>query len=35
VVSAPALGERGRRGFVVRDPDGNHIAFEELHGERG
>ena len=25
----------GTRWFVVRDPDGNVIAFEELHGRGG
>jgi len=31
VVSGPAAGAQGTRSFVVRDPDGNLIAFEELH----
>jgi catechol 2,3-dioxygenase-like lactoylglutathione lyase family enzyme len=31
VVSEPADTHWGTRWFVVRDPDGNLIAFEELH----
>lgn len=32
VVRAPEDTPWGTRWFVVRDPDGNLIAFEELHG---
>jgi uncharacterized glyoxalase superfamily protein PhnB len=32
VVRAPEETPWGTRWFVVRDPDGNLIAFEELHG---
>ena len=35
VVVAPSESERGTRWFVVRDPDGNHIAFEEVNRHRG
>jgi uncharacterized glyoxalase superfamily protein PhnB len=35
VVSEPAQTHWGTRWFVVRDPDGNLIAFEELHGRGG
>ncbi|MGE0357404.1 MAG: VOC family protein [Burkholderiales bacterium] len=35
VVAPPGTSERGSRGFVVRDPDGNLIAFEELNRHRG
>jgi len=35
VVVEPEATHRGTRWFVVRDPDGNLIAFEELHGRRG
>lgn len=35
VVAAPGVGGLGRRGFTVRDPDGNLIAFEEPDRERG
>src|SRR5512140_2643657 len=35
VVVPPGLSERGTRWFVVRDPDGNLIAFEELKRNRG
>ena len=31
VVAEPQDNRDGRRSFVVRDPDGNLIAFEELH----
>jgi catechol 2,3-dioxygenase-like lactoylglutathione lyase family enzyme len=32
VVAAPQATKWGTKWFVVRDPDGNLIAFEELHG---
>ena len=32
VVKPPQDTEWGTRWFVVRDPDGNLIAFEEVHG---
>ena len=32
VVTEPQSTHWGTRWFVVRDPDGNLIAFEELHG---
>ena len=32
VVIEPQATHWGTRWFVVRDPDGNLIAFEELHG---
>jgi catechol 2,3-dioxygenase-like lactoylglutathione lyase family enzyme len=32
VVAPPQPTQWGTRWFVVRDPDGNVIAFEELHG---
>lgn len=35
VVLPPGVSERGTRRFVVRDPDGNLIAFEELNRQRG
>jgi len=35
VVVPPGVSERGSRWFVVRDPDGNHIAFEEVNRGRG
>ncbi len=35
VVVGPEDTRWGTRWFVVRDPDGNLIAFEELHGQRG
>jgi catechol 2,3-dioxygenase-like lactoylglutathione lyase family enzyme len=35
VVRAPGANDRGARDFVVRDPDGNPIAFEEVHRARG
>ena len=35
VVRAPETTEWGTRWFVVRDPDGNLIAFEEIHGRGG
>jgi catechol 2,3-dioxygenase-like lactoylglutathione lyase family enzyme len=35
VVSAPGDNPQGAREFVVRDPDGNRIAFEEVHRARG
>ena len=34
VVASPEATPDGRRWFLVSDPDGNLIAFEELH-ERG
>ena len=34
VVVEPESTPWGTRWFVVRDPDGNRIAFEELHGRR-
>jgi catechol 2,3-dioxygenase-like lactoylglutathione lyase family enzyme len=35
VVVEPEPTHWGTRWFVVRDPDGNVIAFEELHGRGG
>lgn len=35
VVVTPRGTDRGSRWFVVRDPDGNLIAFEEVHHPRG
>ena len=35
VVTEPEATHWGTRWFVVRDPDGNLIAFEELHGRGG
>jgi catechol 2,3-dioxygenase-like lactoylglutathione lyase family enzyme len=35
VVRKPEKTEWGTRWFVVRDPDGNLIAFEEVHGHGG
>ena len=35
VVIPPAESGRGTRWFVVRDPDGNLIAFEEQNRARG
>ena len=35
VVVPPENTHWGTRWFVVRDPDGNLIAFEELHGRGG
>ncbi len=35
VVTEPQATHWGTRWFVVRDPDGNLIAFEEVHGRRG
>jgi catechol 2,3-dioxygenase-like lactoylglutathione lyase family enzyme len=35
VVVEPASTDWGTRWFVLRDPDGNLIAFEELHARRG
>ncbi len=35
VVTPPEQTTWGTRWFVVRDPDGNLIAFEELHGRGG
>jgi catechol 2,3-dioxygenase-like lactoylglutathione lyase family enzyme len=35
VVVPPGTSERGTRWFVVRDPDGNLIAFEEVNRQRG
>jgi len=35
VVREPEPTDWGTRWFVVRDPDGNLIAFEELHGHGG
>jgi catechol 2,3-dioxygenase-like lactoylglutathione lyase family enzyme len=32
VVTPPSSTQWGTRWFVVRDPDGNMIAFEEVHG---
>jgi catechol 2,3-dioxygenase-like lactoylglutathione lyase family enzyme len=32
VVTPPQATHWGTRWFVVRDPDGNLIAFEEVHG---
>ncbi len=34
VVAAPEDTNWGTRWFVVRDPDGNLIAFEQLRGQR-
>jgi catechol 2,3-dioxygenase-like lactoylglutathione lyase family enzyme len=34
VVTEPEATRWGTRWFVVRDPDGNLIAFEEVHGRR-
>jgi catechol 2,3-dioxygenase-like lactoylglutathione lyase family enzyme len=35
VVVEPESTHWGTRWFVVRDPDGNRLAFEELHGSGG
>jgi catechol 2,3-dioxygenase-like lactoylglutathione lyase family enzyme len=35
VVVEPESTHWGTRWFVVRDPDGNLIAFEEVHGRGG
>jgi uncharacterized glyoxalase superfamily protein PhnB len=35
VVKEPEETHWGTRWFVVRDPDGNLIAFEEVHGRGG
>lgn len=35
VVAGPEATHWGTRWFVVRDPDGNVIAFEEVHGRGG
>ena len=35
VLRAPEETPWGTRWFVVRDPDGNVIAFEEIHGRAG
>ena len=35
VVKQPESTEWGTRWFVVKDPDGNLIAFEEVHGRGG
>ncbi|MGZ5088523.1 MAG: VOC family protein [Usitatibacter sp.] len=35
VVAEPGATPWGTRWFVVRDPDGNLIAFEEVHGRGG
>jgi catechol 2,3-dioxygenase-like lactoylglutathione lyase family enzyme len=35
VVTEPGATHWGTRWFVVQDPDGNPIAFEEVHGRRG
>ena len=35
VVTEPEATHWGTRWFVVRDPDGNLIAFEEVHGHGG
>ena len=32
VVTPPSPTKWGTRWFVVKDPDGNQIAFEEVHG---
>ncbi len=32
VVHPPEATRWGTRWFVVQDPDGNQIAFEEVHG---
>ena len=34
VVIPPGVSERGTRWFVVRDPDGNLVAFEEVNRRR-
>ena len=34
VVVPPGVNEQGTRWFVVRDPDGTHIAFEEVNRHR-
>jgi catechol 2,3-dioxygenase-like lactoylglutathione lyase family enzyme len=35
VVTQPEETQWGTRWFVVKDPDGNLIAFEEVHGHGG
>ena len=35
VVVPPGTSDRGTRWFVVRDPDGNLVAFEEVNRRRG
>lgn len=35
VVAPPGESAEGAREFVLRDPDGNRIAFEEVHRARG
>ncbi len=35
VVTEPGATHWGTRWVVVRDPDGNEIAFEEVHGRHG
>lgn len=35
VAVPPGRSERGTRWFVVRDPDGNLLAFEEVNRARG
>jgi catechol 2,3-dioxygenase-like lactoylglutathione lyase family enzyme len=35
VVTEPQATHWGTRWFVLRDPDGNVIAFEEVHGRNG
>ena len=35
IVREPEETHWGTRWFVVRDPDGNLIAFEEIHGRGG
>ncbi len=35
VVVPPGVNEKGVRWFVVRDPDGNLIAFEEVNRNGG
>lgn len=35
VVLPPGGGADGAPEFIVRDPDGNRIAFEEVHRARG
>jgi catechol 2,3-dioxygenase-like lactoylglutathione lyase family enzyme len=34
VVVPPGVSDRGTRCFVVRDPDGNQFAFEEVNRRR-
>ncbi len=35
VVVPPGTSDRGTRWFVLRDPDGNLVAFEEVNRRRG